>query len=57
MSKKRKNIPAGLSFSGAWSATFQIQPENGIPSTSIPEQCRPNRKSNRLFADYAPEYL
>ena len=52
MSRKSENILAGHSFSGVLSATFQIQPGNGIPNTSIPEQCRPNRKSNRLFANY-----
>lgn len=52
MSKKCKKAPSGISFSGVLSATNQIQPESVIPNTSIPEQCRPLWKYNRLSARY-----
>ena len=51
MSTKSKKAPVGLSFSGALSATIRFLPEDGIPDTSIPEQCRPLLKSNRLFVN------
>lgn len=51
MSKKCKKAPAGLSFSGALSATIRFLPEDGISDTSIPEHCRPLPKSNRLFVN------
>ena len=41
MSKKCKKAPAGLSFSGALSATIRFLPKDGASDTSIPEQCRP----------------
>ena len=51
MSKKNKKAPAGLSFSGAMSATIRFLPKDGTSDTSIPEQCRPLSKSNRLFVN------
>ena len=38
MSKKNKKAPAGLSFSGALSATIRFLPKDGTSDTSIPEQ-------------------
>lgn len=52
MSKKCKKAPAGLSFSGAMSASIRFLPEDGTSGTSIPEQCRPLWKYNRLSARY-----
>ena len=49
MSKKCKKAPAGLSFSGALSATIRFLPEDGISDTSIPEHSRPLSKSDRLY--------
>ena len=51
MSKKRKNTPAGLLFSGAKSATLRFQPGSDLPEVSIPEQSRPRQKDNGLFAN------
>ena len=51
MSKKSKKAPDGLSYSGAMSASIRFQPEDGISGTTIPEQCRPMSKSNRLFVN------
>ena len=51
MSKKCKKAPAGLSFSGALSATIRFLPEDGISDPSIPEHCRPSSKYNRLFVN------
>lgn len=51
MSKKNKKAPAELSFSGAMSATIRFLPKDGTSDTSIPEQCRPLSKSNRLFVN------
>ena len=51
MSKKSKKAAVGLSFSGALSASIRFQPEDGISGTTIPEQCRPMSKSNRLFVN------
>ena len=46
-----KKAPAGLSFSGALSASIRFLPKDGTSDTSIPEQCRPLSKSNRLFVN------
>ena len=51
MSKKCKKAPAGLSFSGALSASIRFLPEDGTSGTSIPEQCRPLSKSDRLYVN------
>lgn len=51
MSKKCKKTAAGLSFSGALSATIQFLPEDGISDTSIPEYSRPLSKSDRLYVN------
>ena len=51
MSKKCKKAPAGLSFSGALSATIRFLPEDGTSDTSIPEHCRPLLKYNKLFVN------
>ena len=51
MSKKCKKTPAGLSFSGALSATIRFLPEDGTSDTSIPEHCRPLLKYNKLFVN------
>ena len=51
MSKKCKKAPAGLSFSGALSATIRFLPEDGTSDTSIPEHCRPLSKYNKLFVN------
>lgn len=51
MSKKNKKAPAGLSFSGAMSATIRFLPKDGTSDTSIPEQCRPLSKSDRLYVN------
>ena len=51
MSKKCKTAPAGLSFSGALSATIRFLPEDGTSDTSIPEHCRPLLKYNKLFVN------
>ena len=51
MSKKCKKAAVGLSFSGALSASIRFQLEDGISGTTIPEQCRPLSKSNRLFVN------
>ena len=51
MSKKCKKAPAGLSFSGALSASIRFLPEDGTSGTSIPEQGRPLSKSDRLYVN------
>ena len=51
MSKKCKKAPAGLSFSGALSASIRFLPEDGTSGTSIPEYSRPLSKSDRLFVN------
>ena len=51
MSKKCKKAPAGLSFSGALSASIRFLPEDGISDTSIPEYSRPLSKSDRLYVN------